>query len=252
MMRMLPLLAAAACSQAAVALPSIVRPPGPYSEQLVPPVILYPEPLSMTHGSTDLPMAPETTHCSLLHSAADSPIVQRAVARYLGGNASHSLTFPWGARPPILQQQRRQVAPDVFTVTVDVDSADEELQHAVDESYTIEVSADARTAVLHAPTVWGALRALETFSQLVVPVDRDSGGGYVLPLAPWSISDKPEHSWRGLMLDTSRRFYPLEALETFIDAMSQHKFNVLQCVLLPFCLQRSPICGRARPARRQH
>jgi hypothetical protein len=29
-----------------------VRPPGPYSAQLVPPVILFPEPLHLEHGDT--------------------------------------------------------------------------------------------------------------------------------------------------------------------------------------------------------
>jgi hypothetical protein len=41
-----------------------------------------------------------------------------------------------------------------------VDSADEELQHGVDESYTVSVSAAQRNASLRAPTVYGALLAI--------------------------------------------------------------------------------------------
>ena len=180
------------------ALPSVPaaasRPPWPYSRELVPPLILFPEPLTLTHGSADLTLSPEATRYTLLHAAATSPIIQRSASRYLNGSG---LVFPWGPRPP--SHGGGGLLPDEFIISLDVDSADEELQHGVDESYTIEVSADARTAKLHAPTVWGCLRSLETFSQLVVPVDRAAGGGYVLPMAPWQIADKPEHPWRGLM-----------------------------------------------------
>ena len=47
---------------------------------------------------------------------------------------------------------------------------------------------------------------METLSQLIVPVPREAGGGYRLPRAPWAIHDRPRFPWRGLMLDTARRF----------------------------------------------
>ncbi len=211
----------ALCHAASIA---AVRPPGPYSEQLVPPVILFPEPRQLQHGDTTLVLAPETTFYVLGETAAKSPILGRAAARYLGNaTSSPSLTFPWGPRQAAVEQP----VATPFAISIEVESAVEDVQHGVDESYTLGVSAKENTATLRAASVVGALRALETLSQLVVPVDRGEGGGYALPLAPWAIVDKPEHSWRGLMLDTSRRFYPMDRIMTFIDAMAQHKLNVL-------------------------
>lgn len=201
-----------------------VRPPGPYSEQLVPPVILFPEPRQLQHGDTTLVLAPETTSYTLGDTAAKSPLLARAAARYLGNaSASPSLMFPWGPRRAVAEQPVAMP----FAISIEVESSEEAVQHGVNESYTLDVSAKEHAATLQAASVVGALRALETLSQLVVPVDRDEGGGYVLPFAPWAIMDKPEHSWRGLMLDTSRRFYPMDQIMTFVDAMAQHKLNVL-------------------------
>lgn len=200
-----------------------VRPPGPYSAQLVPPVVLFPEPRLLHHGDVTLILAPDTTVYKLGDTAAKSPLLGRAAARYLGNStAAPSLLFPWGSR-----RAAQQAAASPFVISMEVESASEDLQHGVDESYTVDVSAEQRTATLQASSVFGALRALETLSQLVVPVDRDEGGGYALPLAPWAIVDKPEYSWRGLMLDTSRRYYATARIMAFIDAMAQHKLNVL-------------------------
>lgn len=78
-------------------------------------------------------------------------------------------------------------------------------------------------ATLRAPTVYGALRGLESFSQLVAfdwahqhqaGVARPVGHRYLLPAgAPLLISDRPRFPWRGLLVDTSRHFQPLGHLK---------------------------------------
>lgn len=88
-----------------------------------------------------------------------------------------------------------------------------------DESYTLEVS--GAQAVLRAPTVLGVLRGLETLLQLV-----ESGrDGYYLPEV--SIKDAPRFPWRGLLIDVSRHFEPVEVLERNLDGMAAVKLNVL-------------------------
>jgi hexosaminidase len=88
-----------------------------------------------------------------------------------------------------------------------------------DESYTLEVS-DTQ-ASLKAATVVGLLRGLETFLQLL-DADRE---GYFIPSA--SIEDRPRFPWRGLLIDVSRHFQPIEVLKRNLDAMASVKLNVL-------------------------
>jgi len=88
-----------------------------------------------------------------------------------------------------------------------------------DESYTLDVSANG--AVLRAAIVEGALRGVETFAQLVVP------GADGFQVAATHIEDKPRFPWRGLMIDASRHWMPVNVIERNLDAMAAVKLNVL-------------------------
>ena len=89
---------------------------------------------------------------------------------------------------------------------------------AEDESYTIDITPERCT--LRAATVVGALRGLETVLQLV---ESDSSG-FHLPLA--HIQDSPRFPWRGLLIDVSRHWQPVEVIERNLDAMALVKLNV--------------------------
>ena len=88
----------------------------------------------------------------------------------------------------------------------------------MNESYTLTIPTWG-PANLSAETVWGAMRGLETFSQLVWgdPL-RVAVGLYI-----W---DAPLFGHRGIMLDTSRNYYPVEDILRTIGAMSVNKMNV--------------------------
>ena len=58
---------------------------------------------------------------------------------------------------------------------------------------------ETRQVLLHCATVFGALRGLETFAQLV-RFDYELEAYYV-PGAPVVISDQPRFAYRGVMLD---------------------------------------------------
>ena len=96
-----------------------------------------------------------------------------------------------------------------------------------DESYRLTLAADA--SLLNASTVWGALRGLETLTQLI-SADRASdaaGARLVVPAAAVRVTDAPRFSHRGLMVDTGRAFLPLPVLLATLDAMAYAKLNVL-------------------------
>ncbi len=87
-----------------------------------------------------------------------------------------------------------------------------------DESYQLVInSAGAR---LNAPTTLGAMRGLQTFRQLV----QTSSAGFTVPAV--MINDRPRFAWRGLMIDVSRHFIPLEVVKRNLDGMAAVKLNV--------------------------
>lgn len=87
-----------------------------------------------------------------------------------------------------------------------------------DESYILEVK--EHEARLSAPNVIGILHGLQTFLQLV----GNSSQGFGLPVC--TIHDAPRFRWRGLMVDVSRHFIPIEVLKRNLDGMAAVKANV--------------------------
>jgi hexosaminidase len=87
-----------------------------------------------------------------------------------------------------------------------------------DESYSLEIGAAG--AKLDAVTTLGILRGLQTFLQLV----QATSDGFAAPAI--TIHDKPRFPWRGLMIDVSRHFIPLDVLKRNLDGMAAVKLNV--------------------------
>mmetsp|Transcript_13712 Transcript_13712/g.43349 ORF Transcript_13712/g.43349 Transcript_13712/m.43349 type:complete len:396 (+) Transcript_13712:162-1349(+) len=99
----------------------------------------------------------------------------------------------------------------------------EALTYETSEAYTLEVAAPKATVT--ADTVFGALRGLETFSQLV-DAHQAPGGEVSYSVPVTKIVDAPRFQHRGLMLDTSRHFLPVRTLLRTLDAMAWVKLNV--------------------------
>ncbi|ORX81415.1 glycoside hydrolase family 20 protein [Basidiobolus meristosporus CBS 931.73] len=112
-------------------------------------------------------------------------------------------------------------------VVLEIEDGDAKLELNTDESYTLDVPVDSHksvTATIKSKTVFGALRALETLSQLV---NYENDIGRYISYGPWHIEDKPAYKHRGFMLDVTRNFLPVEEIKKQIDALSWNKFNVL-------------------------
>jgi len=85
---------------------------------------------------------------------------------------------------------------------------------------------------VQADTVFGAMRGLETFSQLV------NTNNYSLPTL--HIEDYPRYKFRGFMLDTSRHYLSVGVLKQLIRAASWSKLNVFHWHIVddpsfPYC-----------------
>jgi hexosaminidase len=106
------------------------------------------------------------------------------------------------------------------SLVIHTDHAGKEVQElGEDESYSLSVGPTG--AKLDAATPLGAMHGLETFLQLVEITPE----GFALPAI--TIQDKPRFAWRGLMIDVSRHFIPLNVLRRNLDGMAAAKLNVL-------------------------
>ncbi|KAF8403969.1 hypothetical protein HHK36_012079 [Tetracentron sinense] len=121
-------------------------------------------------------------------------------------------------RPIITPTVNLTSTPPLQFLTLSITDLTAPLHHGVDESYTLTIPT-VGSANLTAGTVWGAMRGLETFSQLIWGDQlRVASGLYVL--------DSPIFGHRGVLLDTSRNYYGVEDILRTIEAMSSNKLNV--------------------------
>ena len=135
--------------------------------------------------------------------------LDRAVQRFLR-QLSLQTAIPFAAK-------RQTSATAAFAIHTEHGS--KEVQElGEDESYVLKVAADG--ASLAASTPLGAMHGLQTFLQLV----EVAPDGFAVPAV--TIQDTPRFSWRGLMIDVSRHFIPLDILKRNIDGMEVVKMNV--------------------------
>ena len=194
------------------------QPPPPAPSTNWPPI--WPLPSTWSNGTSKITLA--APFFFLDKSAAQTPTVAAAFKRYLELIFNH-VTSDDDA------QNVTETLPCVTVIIADTDESHPQL--GVDESYTLNISMTGwlgglrPSAVIQAPTIWGALHGLETFSQLVrFDFDTES---YYIPGGPWTISDQPRFPHRGLMVDTARHFQSLRSMKRIVDSLPYAKINVL-------------------------
>src|SRR5438067_1018397 len=167
---------------------------------------LLPVPASVQAGTGSLRV---DSSFSVALTGHTEPRLERAVERFLQQLARQT-ALPLNLKPAKSPQA---------TLVVHTDHASREIQEVgEDESYILEVASAG--AKLTAPTPLGAMHGLQTFLQLV-DVSTD---GFASPAV--TIQDKPRFPWRGLMIDCSRHFIPLEVIRRNLDGMEAVKMNV--------------------------
>ena len=91
----------------------------------------------------------------------------------------------------------------------------------VDESYKLSMTSEGEVTITAASSI-GLLYGLTTMTQLFF---KHSCGGVYSNMAPAEIEDMPKFPWRGLNIDASRTFKPMEDMYLMIDALSYNKMN---------------------------
>lgn len=96
-----------------------------------------------------------------------------------------------------------------------------EFPHAdMKESYNLTVKPNNNSLV--AEEIWGVLRGLETFSQLLF---RKMGTDEVYAKVT-EIRDEPRFPHRGILVDTARHYIRMDTLKNVLDGMAMNKMNV--------------------------
>ncbi|GMJ09531.1 beta-hexosaminidase 1 [Hibiscus trionum] len=185
---------------------------------------IWPLPSEFTSGNQTLTVDP-TLSLSVLGKGGYSKILKEGFERY------KKIIFKHASGISLFQKWRgiRSVY-DVSELRIIVNSDSEELQLGVDESYALFLAKNdgkpiVGAATIEANTVYGALRGLETFSQMCA-FDYETKSVQIYK-APWYIKDNPRFAFRGLLLDTSRHYLPIDVIKQIIESMSYAKLNVL-------------------------
>lgn len=143
----------------------------------------------------------------------------------------------------------------VNRVQVAIDaSVDVPLAVAVNASYALSIDGAKGVAQIDAATVWGAMYALESLTQMIdwsflpdgvtLNVIRGLDGAGQL-----RVRDAPRFAWRGLLVDSARHFLPLSTLKSIVDGLAMIKMNVLHWHLtdaesFPFESKAFPMLSR--------
>jgi hexosaminidase len=168
---------------------------------------LMPMPASVQMQTGQLVIDPSFSVGISGHSDAQ---LQRAIERFLNNLRRQTGMPPLDMKVTNPAQARLMVRREHENKTI------QELGE--DESYSLEISAAG--AKLDAVTTLGILRGLQTFLQLV----QTTSDGFAAPAI--TIHDKPRFPWRGVMIDVSRHFIPLDVLKRNLDGMAAVKLNV--------------------------
>ncbi|XP_059406539.1 beta-hexosaminidase subunit beta isoform X2 [Carassius carassius] len=181
-------------------------------------ISLWPLPQKFQSSAVDFKLSSasfQIVHAKQSSAGPSCSILENAFRRYF--------EYMFGDLKKLEKSRKKVYDSDLVELQVWITSADPQCDGypslQTDESYVLSV--DKPSAVLKAANVWGALRGLETFSQLVYEDDYGANN-----INKTEISDFPRFAHRGILLDSSRHFLPLKVILANLEAMAMNKFNV--------------------------
>lgn len=179
---------------------------------------VWPHPQMILQEDTYMVVRPSTFKFNV--TGKDCDILQDALERY----TNIMFRFPSSkVKPSDVWRKEDTFNGYLDTVSINLMVPCEKYPHeAMDEQYEIKIDSPDQPGqgIILAQSIWGILRGLESFSQLLVP----DGSAYQVKST--QIRDFPRFSYRGFMLDTSRHYLPMRRILEHLDLMAMNKFNV--------------------------
>jgi hexosaminidase len=132
--------------------------------------------------------------------------------RRIGQSLSDEIGRATGVKPLVVQTLPGKQAGAIYlTLTQPIDTLGA-------EGYTLSVQ--PTRVLLAARQPQGLYLGTQTIRQLL-PAQRTAGAS----LSAVEVADKPRYQWRGMHLDVSRHFFPVEFVKQYIDYLALHKMN---------------------------
>lgn len=138
------------------------------------------------------------------------------IAAYLAGRIQEQT----GLRLPVNKEDKVGIERYIYLTIPNM----EEVQNK--EAYSLHLNRDS--VILNAGDPEGIFRGVQTLRQLIPMSSNDTLAEQpVWPLAGGQISDVPNYSYRGSMLDVARHFFSVADVKKYIDLLAYYKINVL-------------------------
>lgn len=119
---------------------------------------------------------------------------------------------------PIVVKKETEPATGDFSFIYDAN-----IDSVTDEGYVLNISKNE--VAVSAKAAAGLFYAVESIRQLL-PNELEINALENIALPAVQITDGPRFPWRGMHLDVSRHFMPLDFIKKYIDYLAMHKLNV--------------------------
>ena len=137
-------------------------------------------------------------------------------ARQVAGYLTEFIKLPTGFD---LSAGTQDIQKNSIVLNIDND------EQSGDESYELQVN--KRNILITAGNSKGLFYGIQSLLQLLPPEifsrQKVENVRWVIPCC--TIKDEPRFSWRGMHLDVSRHFFPVEFIKRYIDLIAMHKMN---------------------------
>ncbi|CAF3944746.1 unnamed protein product [Rotaria sp. Silwood2] len=178
------------------------------SSERSPPNAVWPHPQQIVASNESLYIRP---HDIMIHSNIRTcDIISKAIERY------EPIFFP----PKLSMSEPPSDADNILqnlTLNIrDNPQCEQYIQQNSNETYTLTIN--NKIAIVEATSVWGLLRGLETFSQLIYINEQN----YVVINDSVTVIDSPRFQHRGVMLDSARHFLPVPIIKKNLGAFSTY------------------------------